>query len=35
VAFSATTAFLSFLPLLTIGGVVWWLRTGGPSRCTR
>jgi hypothetical protein len=26
VAFIATTAFLTFLPLLMIGGVVWWLR---------
>jgi cbb3-type cytochrome oxidase subunit 3 len=25
VAFIATTAFLTFLPLLMIGGVVWWL----------
>ena len=26
IAFIATTAFLTFLPLLMIGGVVWWLR---------
>jgi hypothetical protein len=25
VAFIATTAFMTFLPLLLIGGVVWWL----------
>ena len=25
VAFIATTVFLTFLPLLMIGGVVWWL----------
>ena len=25
-AFIVTTAFLTFLPLLIIGGVVWWLR---------
>ncbi|HEY5656767.1 MAG TPA: hypothetical protein VIY27_03170 [Myxococcota bacterium] len=25
VAFIATTAFMTFLPLLMIGGVVWWL----------
>jgi hypothetical protein len=26
IAFIATTAFLTFFPLLMIGGVVWWLR---------
>lgn len=25
-AFLATTAFMSVLPLMLIGGVVWWLR---------
>ena len=25
VAFIATTAFMTFLPLLMIGGVIWWL----------
>jgi cbb3-type cytochrome oxidase subunit 3 len=25
VAFIATTAFLTFLPLLMVGGVIWWL----------
>ena len=26
IAFIATTVFLTFLPLLIIGGVIWWLR---------
>jgi hypothetical protein len=25
-AFTLTTVFLTFLPLLAIGGMVWWLR---------
>ncbi|MFP8879760.1 MAG: hypothetical protein AAEJ52_11355 [Myxococcota bacterium] len=25
-AFIATTAFMTFLPILLIGGVVWWFR---------
>jgi len=26
IAFIVTTAFLTFFPLLMIGGIVWWLR---------